>query len=117
MDLQLKDKVIIVTGGAKGIGAGIVRACAEEGAIPVIVGRDAEAGEELHSELRRNGTSGPFSMVRRVRQKKTSCVSSSPCASGPPHVADRSCSAQDAARILRGARAGGRLRVTAREFR
>ena len=25
MDMQLKDKVIIVTGGAKGIGAGIVR--------------------------------------------------------------------------------------------
>lgn len=55
MDLQLKDKVVIVTGGAKGIGAGIVRACAAEGAIPVIVGRDAEAGEQLQSELRRNG--------------------------------------------------------------
>ena len=38
MDLELKDKVIIVTGGAKGIGAGIVRACACEGAIPVIIG-------------------------------------------------------------------------------
>jgi L-fucose dehydrogenase len=34
MDLQLKDKVIIVTGGAKGIGEGIVRACAAEGADP-----------------------------------------------------------------------------------
>ena len=45
MDLQLKDKVIVVTGGAKGIGAAIVRACAAEGAIPVIVDRDAEAGE------------------------------------------------------------------------
>ena len=40
MDLQLKDKVIIVTGGAKGIGAGIVKQLANEGAIPVIVGRD-----------------------------------------------------------------------------
>jgi L-fucose dehydrogenase len=28
MDLQLKDKVIIVTGGAKGIGEGIVRVLA-----------------------------------------------------------------------------------------
>ena len=52
MDLQLKDKVVIVTGGAKGIGAAIVRACAAEGAIPVIVDRDAEAGEQLQSELR-----------------------------------------------------------------
>jgi L-fucose dehydrogenase len=40
MDLQLQDKVIIVTGGAKGIGEGIVRVLAQEGAIPVIVGRN-----------------------------------------------------------------------------
>ncbi|HEV8282991.1 MAG TPA: SDR family oxidoreductase [Chitinophagaceae bacterium] len=40
MDLQLKDKVIIVTGGAKGIGEGIVKALAAESAIPVIVGRN-----------------------------------------------------------------------------
>lgn len=40
MDLGLKDKVIIVTGGAKGIGEGIVNVLANEGAIPVIVGRN-----------------------------------------------------------------------------
>ena len=40
MDLQLKDKVIIVTGGAKGIGEGIVKVLATEGAIPVIIGRN-----------------------------------------------------------------------------
>lgn len=40
MDLNLKDKVIIVTGGAKGIGEGIVHVLAKEGAIPVIVGRN-----------------------------------------------------------------------------
>ncbi|MCU7548205.1 SDR family oxidoreductase [Chitinophagaceae bacterium LB-8] len=40
MDLGLKDKVIIVTGGAKGIGQGIVKVLASEGAIPVVVGRD-----------------------------------------------------------------------------
>lgn len=51
MDLQLKDKVILVTGGAKGIGAAIVRAAAAEGAIPVIVDRDAEAGQRLQEEL------------------------------------------------------------------
>ena len=42
MDLQLKDKVIIVTGGAKGIGEGIVRVLANERAIPVIVGRNED---------------------------------------------------------------------------
>ena len=42
MDLQLKDKVIIVTGGAKGIGEGIVKSLAAEKAIPVIIGRREE---------------------------------------------------------------------------
>lgn len=56
MDLQLRDKVIIVTGGAKGIGAAIVHACAAEGAIPVIVGRDEEAGKQLQSDLKSKGS-------------------------------------------------------------
>jgi L-fucose dehydrogenase len=55
MDLQLKDKVVIVTGGAKGIGAAIVRACAGESAVPVIVDRDAEAAGQLRNELRSQG--------------------------------------------------------------
>jgi L-fucose dehydrogenase len=52
MDLELKGKVVIVTGGAKGIGAAIVHACAAESAIPVIVGRDADAGKQLQNELK-----------------------------------------------------------------
>jgi L-fucose dehydrogenase len=56
MDLQLKDKVIVVTGGAKGIGAAIVRASCAEGAIPVIVDRDTEAGNVFQSDLRNSGT-------------------------------------------------------------
>jgi L-fucose dehydrogenase len=39
MDLGLKDKIIIVTGGAKGIGAAIAAVLAQEGAFPVIIGR------------------------------------------------------------------------------
>lgn len=51
MDLQLKDKVVIVTGGAKGIGEGIVRVLAAEGAIPVIVGRNETNNLELVNKL------------------------------------------------------------------
>ncbi|GGB21351.1 SDR family oxidoreductase [Puia dinghuensis] len=40
MNLELQDKVIIVSGGAKGIGEGIVKVLASEGAIPFIVGRN-----------------------------------------------------------------------------
>ncbi|MDF7812893.1 SDR family oxidoreductase [Hymenobacter sp. YC55] len=47
MDLQLRNKVIIVTGGAKGIGEGISRVLAAEGAIPVVIGRNANDNETL----------------------------------------------------------------------
>lgn len=40
MDLHLTDRVILVSGGAKGIGDAISRVLAGEGAIPVIVGRN-----------------------------------------------------------------------------
>lgn len=39
MNLHLQDKVVIVTGGASGIGAAISLTLAEEGAIPVILGK------------------------------------------------------------------------------
>jgi len=42
MDLHLDKKIIIVTGGAKGIGEGIVKVLANENAIPVIIGRNEE---------------------------------------------------------------------------
>ena len=42
MDLQLNNKIILVSGGAKGIGEGIVKILAAEGALPVIIGRSEE---------------------------------------------------------------------------
>src|SRR5215472_6064437 len=51
MHLQLENKVILITGGAKGIGAAIARASAEEGDSPAIIDRDSEAGGKIEQEL------------------------------------------------------------------
>ncbi|XP_074164259.1 L-fucose dehydrogenase isoform X2 [Sminthopsis crassicaudata] len=45
-------RVVVVTGGARGIGAGIVRAFVENGAIVVICDRDETSGRALEKELR-----------------------------------------------------------------
>ena len=55
MDLQIKDKIFLVTGGAKGIGESISLAIAEEGGIPVVVGRSREKGNQLVQTLREKG--------------------------------------------------------------
>lgn len=55
MNLFLQDKVIIVTGGAKGIGEGIVRGLAAEGAIPVIIGRNEEDNLRVVREIEDKG--------------------------------------------------------------
>jgi len=55
MDLDLGNKVVLITGGAKGIGAAIARACSAESAIPVIVDRDENACGKLQAELGKAG--------------------------------------------------------------
>jgi L-fucose dehydrogenase len=55
MDLKLKDKVIIVSGGAKGIGEGIVKVLAAEGAIPVIIGRNENDNLKVVGEVEASG--------------------------------------------------------------
>ncbi|HEV7350814.1 SDR family oxidoreductase [Telluribacter sp.] len=77
MNLNLTDKIILVTGGAKGIGEGIVQVLAAEGALPVIVGRSAEDNQKAISSVEIAGgkafaiqaeLSQPEECTRAVRQ-------------------------------------------------
>ena len=55
MDLELKDKIVVVTGGASGIGEATVRALVAEGAVPLVVDRDEEATLQLKVEMEAAG--------------------------------------------------------------
>jgi L-fucose dehydrogenase len=58
MDLLLANKIFVVTGGAKGIGEGIVKVLSAEGAIPVIVGRNEEDNKQTLKLIIEQGGKG-----------------------------------------------------------
>jgi NAD(P)-dependent dehydrogenase (short-subunit alcohol dehydrogenase family) len=60
MDLRLKDKVALVTGGASGIGESIVRRLAAEGAVAVIAGRSLEKARPILASLTAAGHQADF---------------------------------------------------------
>jgi len=55
MNLHLQDKVIVVSGGAKGIGEGIAKVLAQEKAIPVIIGRNEADNVKTVEAIRADG--------------------------------------------------------------
>lgn len=60
MDLGLEGKRALVTGSTSGIGAGVAKALAREGAAVVVTGRNAERAEEVAAGIR------PFGKVAIV---------------------------------------------------
>src|SRR5499427_3327926 len=79
MDLMLKDRVAIITGPAKGMGAAITLAFGSEGARLALVGRDTAAIEPVAAEAKRPGAQAiivpcdltdPAQCERAARQTK-----------------------------------------------
>ena len=60
MNLNFKEKVFVITGGAKGIGAEIATKVVEEEGIPVILDKDEKAAEALLLSLNKNSNSTIF---------------------------------------------------------
>lgn len=61
MDLQLKGKVILVSGGGAGIGSGIVVSLVKEGAVPIILTRSDKP--EFKKELDAMGADYEFHLI------------------------------------------------------
>ncbi|KPF84152.1 SDR family NAD(P)-dependent oxidoreductase [Novosphingobium sp. AAP93] len=69
MSQLLEGIVAIVTGGAKGLGYGISRAMAKEGAALLITGRDGAATERVAAEIRAEFGTRAIGMAADMRDK------------------------------------------------
>jgi NAD(P)-dependent dehydrogenase (short-subunit alcohol dehydrogenase family) len=56
----LRDRVVLISGGTAGLGAGIARAAGREGALVAVTGRRREPGEAMAAELTGSGIKALF---------------------------------------------------------
>jgi 3-oxoacyl-[acyl-carrier protein] reductase len=70
--LRLKDKIAVVTGSTRGIGEGIARLFAEEGADVIVSGRREEAGETVARQIREAGGRARFSRMNLEQEDSVS---------------------------------------------
>ncbi len=71
--MLLKDKVVIVTGAAKGIGLGSAKVMAAEGASVTLTDIDERAGEQEAHELREKGYAAGFRTLDQRTNRSGSC--------------------------------------------
>lgn len=77
MDLELKDKVILVTGGDKGIGFGICQVLAKEGAKVIIIGRTEKDVLAAVQDIKDKGGSVDYQIAELTDPKACEQVVSS----------------------------------------
>ena len=70
MNLDLKEKIIIVTGGSKGIGNGICNVLAKEGAIPVIIGRNEQDVLSAVKAIEEKGGKASYALAELTDQNQ-----------------------------------------------
>ncbi|WP_409345144.1 SDR family NAD(P)-dependent oxidoreductase [Paenibacillus sp. MBLB4367] len=67
---RLRDKICVVVGGASGIGAGVAKRFAKEGAFVVIADIQAEGGERVTEEIRSAGGQGEWHAVNAADERQ-----------------------------------------------
>ena len=71
---DIRDRVVVVTGGAGILGRSICAYLAEQGARVVVLDRDEKSGEELAGSIRAKGGEALFKVVHRVPQGRVVIV-------------------------------------------
>lgn len=64
---EIKNKVVLITGGTKGIGLGIAESLVKEGAFVAVTGRNKQAAEDAAKKLNAIGTGKAIGLVADVR--------------------------------------------------
>jgi len=58
--MKLKDKVALISGATSGMGQGIARLFAKEGAAVILSGRNIERGDQISNQINRDGGESVF---------------------------------------------------------
>ncbi len=87
MHMELKNKGVLVTGGASGLGAACARLLAQGGAKVVIADLNSEGGEKLAAELRESGATAFFAQTNVTNEESVqSAVSTAVEKCGGLHI-------------------------------